>query len=88
MPAKARVVFENARTMSWHIKSIAAVQQSSKSSSTFKLLVQRDTGIKRYDFEAESSKLAAEIVSIIKELKAHVDRRGTLRQSRKSRQVV
>ena len=57
--SKARAVFENARTMSYHIKSVAGVQQSQKSSSTFKLIVHRDGGAKRYEFEAESPKLAS-----------------------------
>lgn len=57
--SKARAVFENARTMSYHIKSVAGVQQSAKSSSTFKLIVHRDGGAKRYEFEAESPKLAS-----------------------------
>jgi hypothetical protein len=58
---KARAVFENARTMSYHIRDIKGVQQSAKSSSTFKLFVLRgEGGVKRYEFEAESSKLASE----------------------------
>jgi hypothetical protein len=44
--------------LSYHINSIAGCQQSTKSSSTFKLIFNRDGAIKRYDFEAESPKLA------------------------------
>jgi target of rapamycin complex 2 subunit MAPKAP1 len=59
---KARAVFENARTMSYHIRSVIAVQQSTKASATFKLIVQRNGGAKRYEFEAESPRLAGEIM--------------------------
>jgi hypothetical protein len=55
---KARAVFDSGKTTSFHIKSVVACQQSSKSSSIFKLVVQHDNRNKRYDFEAESSKLA------------------------------
>jgi hypothetical protein len=57
--SKARTaMFEHQRTSSYHVRSIAAVQQSSKSSATFKLIVHRETGAKRYEFEAESPRLA------------------------------
>jgi hypothetical protein len=55
---KARAVFDSGKTTSFHIKSVIACQQSSKSSSIFKLVVQHDNRNKRYDFEAESPKLA------------------------------
>jgi len=55
---KARAVFDSGKTTSFHIKSVVACQQSSTSSSIFKLVVQHDSRNKRYDFEAESSKLA------------------------------
>lgn len=55
---KARAVFDSGKTTSFHIKTVVACQQSSKSSSIFKLVVQHDNRNKRYDFEAESSKLA------------------------------
>jgi hypothetical protein len=55
---KARAVFDSGKTTSFHIKSVVACQQASKSSSIFKLVVQHDNRNKRYDFEAESSKLA------------------------------
>jgi len=56
---KAKAVFDNVKTSSYHIKSIAGCHQSTKSSSIFKLVVNRDGGVKRYDFEAESAKLAS-----------------------------
>jgi hypothetical protein len=85
---KARAVFDSGKTTSFHIKSVVACQQSSKSSSIFKLVVQHDNRNKRYDFEAESSKLAAEIVQNIRGLKTALERSGTVNRSRRSRQVV
>ncbi|KAI0341512.1 hypothetical protein BDW22DRAFT_1377629 [Trametopsis cervina] len=85
---KAKNVFESGKTASYDIKSIAAVQQSGKNSSTFKLIVPRDAERnKRYEFEAESPKMAAEIVQTIKALKQTLDRSGTTKQSRRSRHV-
>ena len=55
---KARVVFDSGKTSSYHIKSIADCQQSGKTSSIFKLILNRAAGNKRYDFEAENPKLA------------------------------
>lgn len=56
---KARAVFDSGKTSSFHIKSVVACQQSTKSSSIFKLVVQNDGRNKRYDFEAETPKLAS-----------------------------
>ena len=56
---RAKHVFESAKTSSYHLKSVVACQQSSKNSSTFKLVVRSNAERnKRYDFEAESAKLA------------------------------
>lgn len=55
---KARAVFDSMKTTSYHIKSVVACTQSAKSSSSFKFVVMRDNGEKRYDFEAEDNKLA------------------------------
>lgn len=106
MSNKAKHVFDSGKTSSYHLKSVVACQQSSKDSSTFKLVVhsnaERD---KRYDFEAESPKLACEyitqggslhlshayideIVQTIRALKISVERPGTIKQSRRSRQVT
>ncbi|KJA14847.1 hypothetical protein HYPSUDRAFT_208357 [Hypholoma sublateritium FD-334 SS-4] len=85
---KARVVFDSGKTSSYHIKSIADCQQSGKTSSIFKLILNRAAGNKRYDFEAESPKLAAEIVQTVKNLKAALDRSGTVNKSRRSRLVA
>lgn len=59
---KARAVFDSGKTTSFHIKSVVACQQSTKSSSIFKLVVQNDNRNKRYDFEAETPKLAGACV--------------------------
>jgi len=56
---KAKAVFDSGKTASYHIKSVVACQQSAKSSSSFKFIVHRDGGKKRYDFEAESPKVAS-----------------------------
>jgi SAPK-interacting protein 1 (Sin1), Pleckstrin-homology len=60
---KAKAVFDNVKTTSYHIKSVVNCSQSTKSSSIFKLVVSRDGGNKRYDFEAESPKLASEFAA-------------------------
>ncbi|KAF4616357.1 hypothetical protein D9613_008618 [Agrocybe pediades] len=86
--SKARAVFDSGKTSSYHIKNIADCQQSTKTSSIFKIILNRTGGNKRYDFEAESPKLAAEIVQTIKGLKAALERSGTVNKARRSRQVV
>lgn len=58
---KARGVFDSGKTVLYNIKSVVSCSQSSKASSSFKLIVKRDGGDKRYDFEAESSRLAGEL---------------------------
>ncbi|KAF8156669.1 stress-activated map kinase interacting protein 1-domain-containing protein [Crassisporium funariophilum] len=83
---KAKAVFDNGKTSSYHIKSIADCQQSANS-SIFKLILNRGAKNKRYDFEAESPKYAAEIVQTIKNLKAALERSGTVNRSRRSRHV-
>ncbi|KAH7911172.1 stress-activated map kinase interacting protein 1-domain-containing protein [Hygrophoropsis aurantiaca] len=86
---KAKAVFDSGKTVSFHIKSVVACQQSSKSSTIFKLVVQRDTLNKRYDFEADTPKLAGDICQTVKTLKNALERSGTMnRSSRRSRHVV
>ncbi|EFI26776.1 hypothetical protein CC1G_15699 [Coprinopsis cinerea okayama7 len=84
---KAKNVFDHGKTSSYHIKSIADCQQSAKSSA-FKLVLNRGSRNKRYDFEAENSRVAAEIVHNIRSLKNALERSGTVQRSRRSRQVV
>ncbi|KAG1831079.1 stress-activated map kinase interacting protein 1-domain-containing protein [Suillus variegatus] len=85
---KAKAVFDSGKTVSFHIKSIIQCQQSAKSSTLFKIIVQRDSGSKRYDFEADTPKLAGEIVQTLRMLKSHLDRSNTVNRLRRSRQVV
>ncbi|OBZ77958.1 Stress-activated map kinase-interacting protein 1 [Grifola frondosa] len=85
---KAKHVFDSGKTSSYHLKSVVVCQQSSKNSSTFKLVVHSDADRnKRYEFEAENPKLASEIVQTIRGLKAAMERGGTSKQSRRSRHV-
>ena len=81
-------MFENGRTSSYHICSVAACQQSAKLSSSFKLVGRRDGGTKRYDFEAEKPKVANEIAHNVRSIKNAVERSGTFSKSRKSKQVI
>lgn len=60
MPSATRAFLDSMKTSSYHIKTVIACVQSAKSSSNFKLVVWRDGGNKRYDFEAESPKVAGE----------------------------
>jgi hypothetical protein len=85
---KAKAVFDSGKTVSFHIKSIIQCQQSAKSSTLFKIVVQRDSGSKRYDFEADTPKLANEIVQTLRMLKSHLDRSSTVNRLRRSKQVV
>ncbi|KAJ7698740.1 stress-activated map kinase interacting protein 1-domain-containing protein [Mycena rosella] len=82
-----KAVFDSGKHVSYHIRSIADCQQSTKSSAIFKLVLGRAGGKKRYDYEAESAKHASEIVAQIWTLKNSVDRSGTIKSSRRSRAV-
>ncbi|THV04470.1 hypothetical protein K435DRAFT_649347, partial [Dendrothele bispora CBS 962.96] len=85
--AKAKAVFETGRTSSYHIKSIVDCQQSTKSPHIFKLVlnrVDRSGSNKRYYFEAETPKLAGEIVQTVKSMKAQFERSSMLIKSRRS----
>ncbi|KAH8118678.1 SIN1-domain-containing protein [Phellopilus nigrolimitatus] len=74
---KARGVFDSGRTVSFNIKSVAGCNQSAKASASFKIIFKRDGGDKRYDFEAESARLARGL-----------ERSGTVNKIRRSRQVT
>ncbi|SRR6266436_10446216 len=54
----AKAVFDSGKTSSYHIDSVISCQ-SGKSSSAFRMVVLRDGGNKRYEFEAESAKVAS-----------------------------
>ncbi|KAI5120675.1 hypothetical protein M0805_006964 [Coniferiporia weirii] len=83
---KARGVFDSGKTASYHIKSVAKCSQSAAS---FKIIFRRDVGEKRYDFEAESARLAAEIVATIRGMRDGLERSGTIGKiRRRSKQVT
>ncbi|KIJ30522.1 hypothetical protein M422DRAFT_783966 [Sphaerobolus stellatus SS14] len=90
MPPPTRAFLDNMKTSSYHIRSVVLCMQSAKASSNFKLIVWRDGSNKRYDFEAESPKMAAEIVRNIKDLKTkRLERSSTVNpRSRRSRPPV
>ncbi|PWN49987.1 hypothetical protein IE53DRAFT_362725 [Violaceomyces palustris] len=70
MPADSRA-FQTKAT-SFHISSVASCKQSSKLPTGFKILVWRENprDTKRYDFEAEDRRQAAEIVKEVNTLKS------------------
>jgi hypothetical protein len=61
----AKAVFDSGKTSSYHIDSLVSCQQSGKSSSAFRMVMLRDGGNKRYEFEAESAKLASAFSSFL-----------------------
>lgn len=63
MPPNTRGFLDSMKTSSYHIKCVMACTQSAKSSSNFKLVVARDGGNKRYDFEAENPTIAGKTVT-------------------------
>ncbi|KAI9058026.1 SIN1-domain-containing protein [Trametes sanguinea] len=85
---KAKHVFDSGKTSSYHLKSVVTCSQSSKNSATFKLIVHSGAErSKRYEFEAESPKLAAEIVSTIRTLKVAMEKPGGGKTSRRSTRI-
>ncbi|KAI0746565.1 stress-activated map kinase interacting protein 1-domain-containing protein [Daedaleopsis nitida] len=85
---KAKHVFDSGKTSSYHLKSVVACQQSSKSSATFKLVVHSAADRnKRYEFEAENPKLASEIVTTIRSLKSAMERSGGGKASRRNTRI-
>ncbi|KAI0305259.1 stress-activated map kinase interacting protein 1-domain-containing protein [Multifurca ochricompacta] len=68
-----------------------AAKSGKSSTSTFRIVVHRisrDGGNKRYEFEAESAKLANEIVQTIKGLKSALERTGSITgKARRSKQM-
>ncbi|KAK4057465.1 Component of a membrane-bound complex containing the Tor2p kinase [Microbotryomycetes sp. JL221] len=61
---------ETGRTSSFHVSAVRDCRLSRRSASAFKVTVARNHGEKRYDFEAEDGKQAADIVHQIKALMA------------------
>ncbi|KAI8986781.1 stress-activated map kinase interacting protein 1-domain-containing protein [Trametes punicea] len=85
---KAKHVFDSGKTSSYHLKSVVTCSQSSKNSATFKLVVHSGAErSKRYDFEAESPKLAAEIVTTIRALKSAMEKPGGAKPSRRNTRI-
>ncbi|KAL7284327.1 hypothetical protein ACG7TL_001613 [Trametes sanguinea] len=85
---KAKHVFDSGKTSSYHLKSVVTCSQSSKNSATFKLIVHSGAErSKRYEFEAESPKLAAEIVTTIRVLKSAMEKPGGGKTSRRNTRI-
>ncbi|KZT35303.1 SIN1-domain-containing protein [Sistotremastrum suecicum HHB10207 ss-3] len=92
MPSGSKVGFlDSAKTASYHVKSLINCVQSGKTAA-FKLVVLRDGANKRYDFEAENTRAAEDIVQCITNLQKSYkkERSGTIRGrgSRRSRHVT
>ncbi|CAG8570556.1 10827_t:CDS:10, partial [Paraglomus occultum] len=66
MPSETRTMFDTMKTSSYHISNILSCKPTKKVSANFKLVINRDTGNKTYDFEAESAKVANEICTKIR----------------------
>ncbi|KAL8283256.1 hypothetical protein RQP46_006034 [Phenoliferia psychrophenolica] len=82
MPSDSKGMLSGGRTSSFHISNVHECKVSRRAPSSFKLLVQKDRVDKRYDFEAESPKQAAEIVAHIKLLMAAFEQDQLARQGR------
>lgn len=68
MPTDNKTFFDSMKTSSFHATSILSCKQSSKWPTSFKVVVVRDGAEKRYDFEAQSPKQAADVVAALKSL--------------------
>ncbi|CAE6411254.1 unnamed protein product [Rhizoctonia solani] len=68
MPSNNRAFLDTMKTSSYHIKTVIGCKKTKKAPNSIKLVVLRDGGSKRYDFEAEDEKQAGEIVETIKNL--------------------
>ncbi len=64
MPSDNKAFFDSMKTSSFHVTSIISCKQSSKSPASFKFVVHREAGDKRYDFEADDAKTAGEFVAL------------------------
>lgn len=84
MPSNNRAFLDTMKTSSYHIKTVMGCKKTKKAPNSIKLVVRRDGGSKRYDFEAEDEKQAGEIVETIKNLQKQYmqDRNGTLGKSK------
>ena len=71
MPSETKLVSGPVRTASYHISQVANCKTSRRVPSSFKLIVWRDKDkgdVKRYDFEAGSGRMAAEIAATVQAL--------------------
>lgn len=68
MPTDNKAFFDSMKTSSFHVTSIISCKQSNKSPTNFKIVIWRDDAEKRYDFEAENPRQAAEIISALRAL--------------------
>lgn len=82
MPSDSKGMLSGGRTSSFHISNVHACKVSRRAPSSFKLLVQKDRVDKRYDFEADSPKAAAEIVAHVRLLMAQYDEEQRARAGR------
>jgi hypothetical protein len=69
MPSENRGFFDTMKSTSFHITIVASCKLSGRGGNPgFKIYVWRDASRKRYEFEAENGKQAAEIIACIKAL--------------------
>jgi hypothetical protein len=54
MPTDTRAFFDSMKTSSFHVTSITACKQYTKTPSLFRITVWKDGTEKRYEFEAEN----------------------------------
>ncbi|CAG8546454.1 9399_t:CDS:2 [Ambispora gerdemannii] len=66
MPSESRTMFDSMKTSSYHISSVTSCKQDKKLSTNFKLVIDRESGNKTYDFEAVDARQAGEICKNIK----------------------
>jgi hypothetical protein len=62
MPSSNRAFLDTMKTSSYHIKTVIGCKKTKKAPTSIKLVVRRDGGSKRYDFEAEDEKQAGEFM--------------------------
>ncbi|ORX33957.1 stress-activated map kinase interacting protein 1-domain-containing protein [Kockovaella imperatae] len=67
MPSESRTFFDSMKTTSFHVSLVASCKLSGKYGG-FKINVWRDGTEKRYEFEADTPKQAAEIITSIRAL--------------------
>ncbi|WVQ98142.1 hypothetical protein IAU59_005264 [Kwoniella sp. CBS 9459] len=67
MPSESRAFFDSMKTTSFHITLVASCKLTGRAGG-FKINVWREGAQKRYEFEAENQRQAADIVSTIRQL--------------------